>query len=107
MFALESADLFEQPETILTWHRQVRHDHVHAGRLHNGQGMLRIPSLQDVGTELLQRGAEDFERVLVIVHDEHVNVGEVHCTDRGFVGRHAGRMRNIGTNSRIDLIFNT
>src|SRR5947209_6915935 len=105
VFALEPADLLEQPETVLTWHRQVRHDRVHAYRLHDGQCVPRVPSLQDVGAELLQRGAEDFEHVLVVVHDQDVNVGEVDRTNLRSVGSHAGRMRNIGTNAGTEVIF--
>src|SRR2546425_12941044 len=40
VFALELADLPEQPETVLAWHRQVRYDCVQAYRLHDGQ---RVP----------------------------------------------------------------
>src|SRR5439155_24081657 len=79
-----------QPETVLAWHRQVRYDCVQAYRLHDGQRVPRVPSFEHIGAELVQRDAKDVERILVVVHDQDVNVSEIDRTDLRSVGCHAG-----------------
>src|SRR5256885_14454295 len=82
---LQSAKLLDEPEPVLGGHRQVRDDRVQTDRLDNGQCVARGPRLEDVGSALLQRGAEEFKRVVVIVDDQDVNVVEIrtilnHCS---------------------------
>src|SRR5438445_87213 len=82
---LQSAKLLDEPEPVLGGHRQVRDNRVQTDRLDNGQCVARGPRLEDVGSALLQRGAEEFKRVVVIVHDQDVNVVEIrtilnHCS---------------------------
>ena len=39
--------------------------------------VARSARLQDVGAGLFQRGGEDFKRILVVVHDQDADVGEI------------------------------
>ena len=107
LLVLELADLLKQPEAILARHRQIRDHRVHSYRLKNGQRVSGRPRRQDVRPEESQSGTEELERIDVIIHDQDVDVGQIYRTNLGCRAGHAGRMRNIGTNSVTDVIFDT
>src|SRR5213593_496822 len=77
---LESPELLDEPEPVLTGHRQVRHHGVHARSLHNGQGIAGAPRGHDLRTECFERRAEEFERVFIIVHDQDIDACEIDRT---------------------------